>query len=253
MKLLFFNAIAITAFSMALSSAVRAQDANIVTPVRPNTKLSNPPPSGFEPIAVSTAEAKAEATTNAEKVGLSAAYFTKQDLINLLSDSRAVGIRFYNAMESSSSGVMEMLAVAVKSDGTEINPLLSRSCVLSQSISKGLAVKVITRTMAKTYVENAYNRSGLATYTAFFPRSAIENILARFGAVGIKLFPASRRFEHRKTDGSIEVTAFYTMTTIGVSKVNDVVVDVGGPYFKSLEPCPYLCPDDKHLLMPARY
>ncbi|MCF8259059.1 MAG: hypothetical protein K9J06_16000 [Flavobacteriales bacterium] len=240
--------------SIATIDAFAQKDADLVTPLRQTTVLADPSPSGFGPVTISAAEAGDEVRDNSADAGFAAAFFPKAALADLMSDSKAVGVRFYNAMDDKATGVVNLVAVAVKADGSEINPLLSKSYVLSQPIAgSSLPVKVINKSTAKTCVDNACGSKGLTTYTSFFARSVLDALLGQSGAAGLKLIPASRKFEFKEADGSTSVRTYRTMMAIGVTPNGAGMADLGPQYLKSLEPCPYHCPSDKYLLAPARY
>lgn len=239
---------------MSLTSiSIFAQDSETVTPLRDGTALTDPPPPGFSPVSISKSEADTEASNNASKAGFTEAFFTAADLKELLSHSKAVGLRFYNAKEDANNGQVHLVAVAVQSDGSEINPTFSKGYRLSQPVAGGkLSVKAVNKSTAKSCVEHACNTSGLVPFTSFFPRSVLDDLM-KGDATGLKLIPGSRKFTYTDAKGNSSVQTYNTMMAIGVSSEGNSLKDNGTQFYKSLEPCPYFCPNDKYLLMPARY
>lgn len=239
--------------SLACSIDVNAQDANVVTPLRDRMELTDPAPSGFAPVSISLSEANDEVRENSAKAGFSEVYFAKADIEELLKSQKAVGIRFYNAKDKTATGALSLVAVAAQSDGKEINPLFSKSYCRSQPLSgDNLAALPITQGTAKGCEGTVCNTSTLVPFTAFFTRSDL-NELVKGDAVGVKLIPASRKFSFKESDGSVAVRIYNTMMAIGVSSDGGSVKNIGSQFRKSLEPCPYFCPSDNHLLMPARF
>ncbi len=230
-----------------------AQDAEKVTPLRIGTEFTDPCPTDFAPVGISYTEAASELSKNAAKAGFAEVFISKEDIEYLLYPDKAVGIRFYNAIDDKAAGTVRVVAVAVKADGSEINPLLSKSYRLTQPLSvTGISMRSISGSTAKTYVGELCSRVGLVPFTAFYTATNLKELL-RFYATGIKLIPASRKFTVSKADGTTEVKTYNTMMGIGVTTKNQTVSTIGYTYRKSLEPCPYFCPNDKYLLMPARY
>jgi|GEM_PF-1280334 hypothetical protein len=252
-KLSFFGVSILMGISF--SDCLYAQkDAEIVTPYKSSSVLTNPAPIGFQPVAISYNEAAEEASANATVAGFSAVYFTSADLQYLLSDSRGVGLRFYNAREDMTIGSGNIVAVAVKSDGSEINPALSKSYIISRPLTNtSTFLNPIAKSTAKVCVSNACNTPDLIPYTAFFSRSIIDELLKQTGAAGVKLIPASRKFEMKDSKGVTTVKTYRTMMAVGVALKDGKIADIGSQYLKSLEPCPYHCPTDNVLLMPAKY
>jgi len=240
---------------LSFSNNLFAQkDADLVTPYKIPPTLSNPAPTGFQPVVISVTEASEEATANSMVAGFSAVYFTSADLQYLLSDSRGVGLRFYNAKEDMTVGLGNIVGVAVKSDGSEINPALSKSYIISRPLTNtSTFLNPIEKSTAKACVSNACNTVDLIPYTAFFSRSVLDELLKKTGAVGVKLTPASRKFEVKDAKGVSTIKTYRTMMAVSVALKDGKIADIGSQYFKSLQPCPYHCPTDNLLLMPAKY
>lgn len=222
------------------------KDSDQVTPLRTTTQLSDPPPSGFAPVLIGKTEAAEEADMNSAAAGFRAVFFGKEALAELMSNKEAVGVRFYNALEDSKSGMAALIAVAIRADGTEINPFGKRAYYVSQ---QDLSSKLVSKTTAKSCVENCSANKQLTSYTAFFSNSTLTEMMNQAGANGVALLPSSRRFTLK--DGT--VSAYKSMMIAPASSDGAKVNEIGGIYYKSLEPCPYFCPDDKYLLTPARY
>lgn len=243
----------VLAIMLALFSVAHAQDAEQVTPLRNSDELTDPDPAGFAPVSIAASEASEEARDNAGKAGFLEIYFAKNYLMELLDSRKALGARFYNAMEDVSTGVVNLVAVAVRSDGSEINPVFSKSYLLSEPLSGSrMTAQPVGSSMAKKCVQNACATSELVPFTAFFSRSTLNELLAG-DAVGIKLVPGSRKFTVKAADGSNSVRSYNTMMAIGISSDGKSLSHIGNQFRKSLQPCPYHCPSDKYLLVPARF
>lgn len=245
-----FLTLAVVLMSFA---GVLAQDAEQVTPLRTGDVLTDPDPAGFAPVGISITEASAEARDNADRAGFSEIYFAKSDILELLKSSKAVGVRFYNAIDNTSTGVVNLVAVAVRSDGSEINPIFSKSYLLSEPLSgQRMTAQPISGGVAKKCVQNACATSALVPFTAFFTRSTLNELLTA-DALGIKLVPGSRKFTVKAADGSTSVRSYNTMMAIGMTSGGKSLSPIGTQFRKSLQPCPYHCPSDKYLLVPARF
>lgn len=240
---------------MLLSVQTQAQkDALTVTPLREVKTLSDPSPEQYKPIEVDAGEAMQEMNDNSGVAGFSEEYLSATDINDLLSVTEAVGIRFYNAIEDAKSGDVSLVAVAVRADGTEISSALAKKYRRSsQPIGETIWSLKLGEANAKTCVGNACANQRLVPFTSFFSRSTLQAVLRQEGASGIKLIPASRMFEMKDSKGALTQKSYKTMMIIGVQVRAGALTDIGETYLKSIEPCPYVCPDDRYLLAPARY
>lgn len=225
-------------------TAVAQKDAEQVTPKRTSTLLSDPSPNGFAPVSISNEEAFSEAQANAPEAGFSQAYISESELTKLLSNSKAVGVRFYNAM--SDGGSVHLVAVAVSSDGRELNPIFSKSYIKS---TNSYSSEFITKTYAKGCVGTLCDKRSLVPFTAFFTKSELSTIMDKPDAQGILLLPGSRKFT--MNDGGVKT--YKTMIAGDAAIVKGQVSALSNQFKKSLEPCPYHCPDDNYLLSSPRY
>jgi hypothetical protein len=234
---------------------VRAQkDADAVTPLRTDKTLADPSPDAYKPVEVDAREAMEEVAENSMVAGFMEEFLSVTDINDLLVPSDAVGLRFYNAIDDAKTGDVSLVAVAVRADGTEITSDLAKKYRRSsQPIGETIWTLKLGQPSAKTCVANACANQRLVPFTAFFSRSTLQSILRQEGATGIKLIPASRYFIMKDAKGADTQKSYKTMMVIGVQGRSGSLTDIGGTYLKSIEPCPYVCPDDRYLLAPAKY
>jgi len=235
--------LALSCIAFTLQSSAQ-NDADIVTPYRNGSSYIDPAPNGFEPVYIEFEEATSEAQANTKLAGFSEVYFSGAEINEILKDSTAVGIRFYNAYEPDLKD-FTIVAVAIKEDGSEISSGASQKYLISTISDK---TESHWKGYARTCVELCRDHKDMKHYAAFFSKSVIEDMLKESGD-GIKLIPASRKFELK--DKSVKT--YNTMMAVGASISKGSIQVAGTAYRKSLEPCPYHCPTDDYLLAPAEY
>ena len=242
---LFLFTLSILAFGI---NDANAQDDNNVTPYQTFEGYSNPSSRSQMPVSISLANAEREVNKYASLAGFTAQYFSKADLLALLSQENCVGIRFYNCLNNSTSNNASIIAVAVKSNGSEICPLFGKQYLLSKNVS-GTTIEAehITKNQAKDLVVNLGKNTDIKSFSAFYSKANLSEMLNE-GIDGLKLIPGSRLFEMRNSEGNNETKRYNTMMIIGVSASNGKLTDTGNAYAKTIEPCPTMCPDNKLLL-----
>lgn len=238
-----FSLVTTSFFVLFSLSAIGQKDAEKVTPFKAFTGYTDPCTSDFTPAIVPKNEALSEATANAAAAGFSSAFFAPSELLTLVNQNGSIGVRFYNAIESTSTASF-VIAVAVKPDGSEINPAFKKSYYQSQPVgSKGVLSKLISGGAASNYVTNMVSANNLTAASAFFPKSTITEI-ASTNCAGIKVIPGSRKFQLNAASNN-EVGSHLCFMISGVASD---LSEMESSYYKSLEPCPTVCPNDKLML-----
>ena len=185
-----------------------------------------------------------EATRKAEQAGGSCAYtqafISSGDLNGLLSISKCVGVRFYNAFQNQSDKYASMIAVAVDENGQEIGKTFSNKylCVASLDKSSKCEAQSLSKGKARTCVENvAY--SDQTSQKVFFSKALLEDRLLSKNAAGISLLPAI----NDRSEATISISgAYYDNGRINVVETE---------YYMSELPCPTDCGDtDDYLVAP---
>ena len=189
-------------------------------------------------------EAISEAQHNTKLAGFSEAYFSGATISEILRNPKVVGIRFYNAYEPDFKA-FTVVAVAIREDGSELSSGSSRKYLISTPNNK---TELHWKGYARTCVELCRDVEGIKHYSALFSKSVINKMMEESGD-GIKLIPASRKFETK--DKSVKT--YNTMMAAGASVTKGSLQVPGNSYQKSLVPCPYNCPTDRFLLAPAEY
>lgn len=237
-------------FSVIFSiPAFGQKDFDKITPYKGFSGYTDPSVNEFAPASVPITDAFEEAALYASAAGFSSAFFNPNDIIALVNQKDCIGIRFYNALESSTSSKSIIIAVGVKSDGSEINPALKKSYLQSQPAeAQGINTKLITAGTANNYVTNIVSASQFSAVNTFFPKSTITAIASSANCAGIKLIPGSRKFQLSATNPS-EVGSYLCLM---LAAVNQSYSETGSSYLKSLEPCPTFCPNDKLMLGPNK-
>jgi hypothetical protein len=237
-------------FSVILSiPAFGQKDFDNITPYKGFSGYTDPCENDFAPASVPISDAFEEATLNAAAAGFSSAFFTPLDITELVNQKDCIGIRLYNALESSTSSTSVIIAVGVKSDGSEINPALKKSYLQSQPAeAQGINSKLISSGTANNYVTNIVSSGKFSAVSVFFPKSTITEIASSTNCAGVKVIPGSRKFQLSATDPN-EVGSYLCLM---LAAVNQSYSETESSYLKSLEPCPTICPNDNLILGPKK-
>jgi len=193
-------------------------------------------PETNSPISISVDESDAQAMDNIGWCGFSAAYFHKGDVEALLSTSKCVGVRVYNAKEGVGQSYADLIMVAIDKDGNEIGA--SPNYVLSKAldVNGNLASNKVTNKYSKTCVSNLDVSNSFVVYTSYFSKTTVSGLLTQSNCTGVKIKPADEQFT---VNGTTEV---YRTMSIGAANVNNSkLTELGSSYQKSAEPCPTAC------------
>lgn len=240
MKNLLLKVVFMPTILLFCNTLIAQKDEDNITPYKAFETYLDPNIAGFAPIVISIADANQEAINNTDATGFSHAYFSKTEIASLTANSECVGVRFYNAIKKARDGV-QIIAVGVKTDGSEY----TGQYVLSQDVSKGIIQSMnISMSQANNAITNIAN-SGKTNYSVFFPKSTLNSILEPSYCVGIKVIPGSRKFD----EGGNKINSFKTMLIAGI---NSSLGNIDAIFYKSLEPCPTICPNDNLMLMPNK-
>ncbi|MBI1288503.1 MAG: hypothetical protein GC178_13110 [Flavobacteriales bacterium] len=201
------------------------------------TMYSSPEPRGSEPISVKKADAIAEAESVSDACGYNRAFISSDDLTNLLSPSAAVGVRIYNAKESSDQANCDIITVAVDANGKEIGPALTNKYLHAESYDENnsCSAKKISKSKATGCVSNVAN-SKLNYQKVFFSKSVLQNQLKVSGATGITIIPG-------------QISGGSTMMIMAAKLENGKITELETDYLKSQLPCPTDCGDSGNYLV----
>lgn len=203
----------------------------------------NPEVPPYLPEMVKAADAAVEARENLPTSGFSAAYFAKEDLLELMKPNKAVGIRFYIAMDEPKQRFSDVLAVAVDVTGKEVAQFLERKYRIVKALDAHYPDEVqwMNRSNAKRCINNIMNgNSGYEVHAAYLSISSLTGLFNMQGATGIKV--ASSKYQH--TDGRPYQSMSFAPAMI---RDNDVSEIPGNDFLKSKLPCPVECGDEIYL------
>ena len=219
-----------------------------VTPYRAFDSYRDPSPGDYAPRLISSQEAAEEKSFSSAQTGISEAYFSKAEILSLLEQSPCVGVRFYNVLENASGNEGQVVAVAVRADGSEIAPSSSNKYCLSQGPQgKTIRSAFIDKNTASVFAENAVRKGSWNTFNTYFSKSELQQLLRSSDTYGLKMIPGHRQFELPAGNGT---KTYHSLSAVAVNSDLD---DLGQPFQKSIQPCPAYCPDDAMMLSPARY
>ena len=198
---------------------------------------SNPEPADKSPLQIKKGDALAEASSVSKSCGYNQAYISKEDLDALLSLSRSVGIRIYNAKETTGQSNCDIIAVAVDEAGKEIGATFSSKYVHTESFddNKSCPSKRISKSKASGCVSNVL-KTDLNYQKVFFSKSTIDARWNVSGATGIKLIPG-------QLSGGSTIMIMASQLTSGELK------ELEASYLKSQLPCPTDCGDSGNYLV----
>lgn len=198
---------------------------------------SSPEPKGSEPMVMKVSDALAEAASVSSSCGYTRAYISSADIQNLMSLKDAVGIRIYNAKETSGQRYCDIVAVAVNNAGKEIGPQIGNKYLHAEShdASNSCTSKRISKSKAQGCV-NTVATSDLIDQKVFFSRSMLSDRIKVQNATGISILPG------QLPEGS-------TMMVAAAKLENGKLTELEDNYLKSRLPCPTDCGDSGNYLV----
>jgi hypothetical protein len=247
MKAFYRQAIFLLLSSLCIEVYGQKESEN-VTPYRAFDSYRDPSPGDYAPRLISSQEAAEEKSFSSVQTGISEAYFSKAEILSLLDQNQCVGLRFYNVLENASGNDGQVVAVAVRADGSEIAPSSSNKYCLSQGPQgKTIRSAFIDKSTARVFAENAVRKGSWNTFNTYFSKSELQQLLRSSDAYGLKLIPGHRQFELPAGNGT------KTCYTLSAAPINSDLNEIGSEFQKSIIPCPTYCADDDMMLSPARY
>lgn len=199
------------------------------------TIYSSPEEKGTEPISIKKSEAITEAAEVSGTCGYNRAYISSADLQALLSVDGAVGIRIYNAMESSEQKNCDIVAVAVDAEGNEIGAEKNYLLAKSYDENTSCAASTVSRDHAQRSVETVAE-SKLKYQKVFFSKAVLEERLNVNKATGITIIPGS-------------INGVSTMMIMAATLADGKISELESNYLKSQLPCPTDCGDSGNYLV----
>jgi hypothetical protein len=172
-------------------------------------------------VALSPQEAIAESNALSGSFGFSQVYFSKNDINQMLQQEGSAGVRFYTVRQSGFLGFPgspSVMAVAVRSDGTEIGSYLRMD---------GYSSDALDQSSARSELERSYN-SGFATTAATFSGTDLSGSIMQESGDGLHIKPG-----HDGSNNSMIIVAS-NRTSAGSN-------DEGTSYFRAAQPCPPDC------------
>lgn len=196
-------------------------------------------PTDCNPVEVSSESVAEQAKSLASTCGFESAYFSVNDIKDLLSISGCVGVRFYVSMESKSQKYTDVMAVSINKNGTELKGSNSQRQYL---MTKPMEVQFLYNAIgmnqyeAKNDVSNLDNSgSKINHFVSYIGKDGLDKLLMSSGCDGIRVYPSEVTL-----DGASYLSMAYG--SVGFSK-NDLT-NLEDVYLQSQHPCPIDCGGD---------
>lgn len=159
------------------------------------------------------------------------AVFSTATLNALLGEGDCVGIRFYNAVLDRSQSQTTFMAIAYRSDGSDINEgVFAHPYMACAPVEREPAnINALSRNAAADACGNV-TTTGAASYSTTISKQDLQVLLAQPGCGGVRVLLA---------DGTTD-----RLLLVAVSIADGVATDLGrgGDYERSCgDPCPMLC------------
>ncbi|MCF8277968.1 MAG: hypothetical protein K9J17_14640 [Flavobacteriales bacterium] len=196
---------------------------------------SSPEPTEQSPIQVKKSDAISEATSVSKTCGYNQAYISIKDLEALLSPSSCVGIRIYNAKESSDQQNSDIIAVAVDQNGKEIGSTSKYLNAKSYDENQSCPSRRIGKSKAVGCVKNITN-SSLNYQKVFFSKAVLKERISVSGMTGIMVIPG-------------ELSGGSTMMICAAALDGGKLTALEANFLKSQLPCPTDCGDSGNYLV----
>lgn len=218
--------ISVVSFSTFICSAALAQE--------PKTFSTD-----SRPTEVNAVAAKQEGSALIEACRFGSAYFSKVDLAELINISGAVGVRFYISKERKDQSFVDVLAVAVDKNGSELQgQSFQRQYLMVKALDKSYPTyaKGLNKFEAEQQAKNVENsEAATSPFVAYLGKSDLETLINGSSCDGIRIFPAEL---------FVERSSYRTMSFGSVNYLKGDLQDANDVYLKSALPCPIMCGGD---------
>ena len=175
-------------------------------------------------------EAPEVALTRAGDPGFKEALFDSATLQSVMKDGAVMALRFYNALAKAGDADGTVMAIGIRTDGSEVNK--GKSYRLSLGFVNGkLQVRNLAVAAAATACRDMQN-SGNPSYSASFTRDEVERLLALPGCNALRLTPGT----------SVTGDTSMLLTAMKVAAGKATPLGTAPEYERLCEyPCPTVC------------